>query len=108
MRRTRGWGWGFGVGVLLGALAAGCGPIEDELLDVPPTLTQKVCYRDSDCVMNACCGSQSTGVVHVSEAPTCSGQCTDGCPPNTYDCGRCTPYCRDSVCTAACTVNDGG
>jgi len=90
----------FALGAALGLLA-GCEPI-DPLDDIPVGLSDEICYRDSDCAPNGCCG-EGTNPTHVSEAPNCSGvRCTGDCPPNSIDCGRCIPVCRDSRCAAAC------
>jgi hypothetical protein len=88
------------LGAALGLLA-GCEPI-DPIDDIPLGLSDTICYRDSDCAPNGCCG-EGTNPTHVSEAPDCSGvRCTGTCPADSIDCGRCIPYCRDSRCEAAC------
>ncbi|HEX8698724.1 MAG TPA: hypothetical protein VF815_07800 [Myxococcaceae bacterium] len=87
-------------GAALGLLA-GCEPI-DPIDDIPVGLSDAICYRNSDCVANACCGV-GTNPTHRSEGPDCSAvNCTDSCPANSIDCGRCIPVCRDSRCEAAC------
>ncbi|WP_224365282.1 hypothetical protein [Hyalangium versicolor] len=88
------------LGVSLGLLGTGCEPIDP--IDIPVGLSDKTCYRDSDCAPNGCCG-EGTHPTHVSEAPDCSNVRCDGtCQANSIDCGRCVPYCRDSRCEAAC------
>jgi hypothetical protein len=88
------------VGVVLG-LGVGCEPI-DPIEEIPPGISDTICYRDSDCAPNGCCG-EGTNPTHVSEAPSCSGvRCTGTCPANSIDCGRCIAVCRDSRCAAAC------
>ena len=88
------------LGAVLG-LGVGCEPI-DPIEEIPPGLSDTVCYRDSDCAPNGCCG-EATNPTHVSEAPSCAGvRCTGTCAPNTIDCGRCIAVCRDSRCAAAC------
>ncbi|HVG58235.1 MAG TPA: hypothetical protein VNA24_06745 [Hyalangium sp.] len=90
----------FLLGSALG-LGVGCEPI-DPIEEIPVGLSDTVCFRDSDCAPNRCCG-EGTNPTHVSEAPNCAGVRCDGtCPPNTIDCGRCIPTCRDSRCAAAC------
>ena len=90
----------FVLGTALGLLA-GCEPI-DPLDDIPVGLSDTICYRDSDCAPNGCCGD-GTNPTHVSEAPNCANVRCDGtCPANSIDCGRCIPVCRDSRCSAAC------
>ncbi|HZA49878.1 MAG TPA: hypothetical protein VE549_04005 [Myxococcaceae bacterium] len=91
-------------GLALGVLA-GCGleglSIEDEGGGSGP-----VCYTDSDCVPNACCGG-GTGAVHISEAPDCRGrQCDGRCPSDLIECGCGIPVCRKNHCEAAFTSND--
>jgi hypothetical protein len=90
--------------LLLGALfglTAGCEPI-DPIEEIPPGISDTICYQDSDCAPNGCCG-EGTNPTHVSEAPSCSGvRCSGACSPNTIDCGRCIAVCRDSRCAAAC------
>jgi hypothetical protein len=89
------------LGVALG-MAAGCGPIDDPGFDTPTPLSNRVCYQDSDCTGNACCGL-GTQPTHVQDGPDCSGvQCDGSCPENGLDCGRCLVICRDSRCEAAC------
>jgi hypothetical protein len=90
------------LGAALG-FSAGCDPgagLSDE--EAPPGLSDKVCYADSDCAPNGCCGA-GTHPTHVAEAPDCSGVRCDGtCPLNSIDCGRCIPICRNARCAAAC------
>ncbi|MBN1203935.1 MAG: hypothetical protein JXB05_03290 [Myxococcaceae bacterium] len=88
------------LGVVLG-LGTGCDPVE-LIDDIPVGLSDEICYQNSDCAPNGCCG-EGTHPTHVSEAPDCSGVRCDGtCPPDTIDCGRCLAFCRDSRCAAAC------
>ncbi len=102
MRRTRS---GSLIALALGAVlgvAAGCGPVDDDFGDNPAPLSNRVCYTDSDCTGNACCG-QGTNPTHVQDGPNCSGvRCDGACPVNGLDCGRCLVICRDSRCEAAC------
>jgi hypothetical protein len=89
--------------LLLGAVLGlgGCEPI-DPLEENPVGVSDTVCYRDSDCAPNGCCG-EGTNPTHVSEAPSCAGvRCDGACSPYTIDCGRCIAVCRDSRCAAAC------
>jgi len=89
------------LGAALG-FTVGCEPVEDALLDPPLGVSSVVCYADSDCAPNRCCG-EGTNPTHVSEAPDCSGVRCDGtCPPDSIDCGRCIAICRDARCAAAC------
>ena len=89
------------LGAALGLMGVACEPI-DEFTEIPIGLSDTVCYRDSDCGTNGCCG-EGTNPTHISEAPSCSGVRCDGvCTPNSIDCGRCIPVCRDSRCAAAC------
>jgi hypothetical protein len=103
MRRTRSVPL---VALILGAVlgwAAGCGPVEQDFEDAPEPLSNRVCYQDSDCMGNACCG-QGTNPTHVLDGPDCSNvRCTGSCPVNMLDCGRCLVICRDSRCEAACS-----
>ena len=90
-------------GVTLGLLA-GCDiGVEDlPIEDAPPVLSSAVCYDDSDCVASACCG-EGNAVTHRSEGPNCAGVRCDGtCPPDSIDCGRCIPVCREARCAGAC------
>lgn len=90
----------FLLGSVLG-FGVGCEPI-DPIEETPVGLSDMVCFRDSDCAPNGCCG-EGTNPTHVSEAPNCTGVRCDGtCPTNTIDCGRCIAVCRDSRCAAAC------
>ncbi|HVG60089.1 MAG TPA: hypothetical protein VNA24_16140 [Hyalangium sp.] len=90
----------FLLGSVLG-LGVGCEPIEP-IDEIPVGLSDTVCFRDSDCAPNRCCG-EGTNPTHASEAPNCTGVRCDGtCPANTIDCGRCIAVCRDSRCSAAC------
>ena len=89
--------------VLLVVLAAGCGPyIED---GSGGQLPGPICYLDSDCAPNDCCG-EGTRVVHVNDAPSCRGvSCSGTCPANSIDCGCGIPVCRDQRCQIARTVS---
>ena len=102
MRRTRSVPL---VALVLGAvlgLAAGCGLIDDDFGDNPEPLSNRVCYQDSDCTGSACCGL-GTRPTHVLDGPNCSNvRCTNDCPADGLDCGRCYVFCRDSRCEAAC------
>ena len=89
------------LGVALGLAGAGCEPTAP-IAEPPIGLSDKVCYQDTDCAPNGCCG-EGTNPTHVSEAPDCSAvRCSGTCPANTIDCGRCIAWCRDSRCAAAC------
>ena len=84
------------VGIAVAAL--GCG-IEDLPVDEPPS--GHVCYSDSDCVPNDCCGN-GDGAVNIVDAPDCRGVMCDGsCPPNMINCGCGIPVCRNSRCATA-------
>jgi hypothetical protein len=88
------------LGVVLG-LGVGCEPI-DPGKEIPPGVSDTICYQNSDCAPNGCCG-EATHPTHVSEAPDCSSvRCTGTCEPHTIDCGRCIAACRDSRCESAC------
>jgi hypothetical protein len=90
----------FLLGAVLG-LGVGCEPI-DPIDEVPIGLSDKICYQNSDCAPNGCCG-EATNPTHVTEAPNCANVRCDGtCPRDSIDCGRCIPTCRDSRCEAAC------
>lgn len=91
----------FALGVTLG-LGAGCEPI-DPIDEIPQGISDTICYRDSDCAPNGCCG-EGTNPTHVSEAPSCAGVRCDGTcsPTDSIDCGRCVAVCRNSLCAAAC------
>jgi hypothetical protein len=90
------------LGAVLG-LAAGCGPIDADFGETPEPLSNRVCYRDSDCTGNACCGL-GTNPTHVQDGPNCANvRCDGSCPVDRLDCGRCLVICRDSRCEAACS-----
>jgi hypothetical protein len=73
-------------------------------LPEPEPMPGKVCYDDTDCAPNGCCG-MGTDIVHVSDAPSCSGvQCSGSCPVNGIKCGCAVPVCRGSRCTSAISV----
>ncbi|HYX89978.1 MAG TPA: hypothetical protein VE782_00340 [Myxococcaceae bacterium] len=92
------------VGFAAGALV-GCG-LGDSPGDGGGGGSGPICYRDEDCVPNACCG-RGTDAVHVSIAPDCRGVSCDGtCPPDMIECGCGIPVCRDNHCQAAFTAND--
>jgi hypothetical protein len=97
MQRVRTVLW---VGALGGlGLALACGPFDELPTEDPPP--GRVCYADSDCVPNACCGT-GTGAVHRADGPDCAGVvCSGQCPANQIDCGCAMPYCRDGRCSAA-------
>ncbi|AKJ06411.1 Hypothetical protein AA314_08037 [Archangium gephyra] len=39
----------------------------------------------------------------MQDGPDCSNvRCTNNCPADGLDCGRCVVFCRDSRCEAAC------
>ncbi len=102
MRRTRSVSLAaLALGAVLGGLV-GCGPVDSDFGDIPEPLSNRVCYQDSDCTGNACCG-EGTNPTHVQDGPNCSNVRCDGtCPVNGIDCGRCLVICRDSRCEAAC------
>lgn len=90
---------GVGAVAAIFLVAAGCGAIED--FPVGDTPSGPVCYSDSDCVPNDCCG-EGTGAVHRTLAPDCTGVSCDGsCDPASIDCGCGIPYCKDSHCATA-------
>ena len=103
MRRTRSVPLtAFVLGAVLG-LAAGCGPIDADFGETPEPLSNRVCYRDSDCTGNACCG-EGTNPTHVQDGPNCTNvRCDGSCRVDGLDCGRCLVICRDSRCEAACS-----
>ena len=87
-----------------GAVMLGCGA---EALPFPPPATGGVCFQDSDCVPNGCCG-EATSSVPASEAPDCSQVACDGsCPANQLECGCAIPVCSDSQCSIAVTSGPG-
>ncbi|WP_326938744.1 hypothetical protein [Archangium violaceum] len=89
------------LGAVLG-LAAGCEPVDLGSGGNPPPLSSRICYQDADCTGNACCG-EGTNPTHVQDGPDCSGvRCTNSCPQDYLDCGRCLIICRNSRCEAAC------
>jgi hypothetical protein len=91
----------FALGAVLGGLA-GCDPYVEGGETTPEPLSNRVCYQDSDCTGNACCG-QGTRPTHVQDGPQCSGvRCDGSCPLDGLECGRCLVICRDSRCEAAC------
>ena len=103
MRRTRSVSLSALVlGAVLGCVA-GCEPVDPGSLDDPPApVSNRVCYQNSDCTGNACCG-EGTNPTHVLDGPDCSNvRCTNNCPADGLDCGRCYVFCRDSRCEAAC------
>ena len=103
MRRTRSVSITvLALGTLLG-MAAGCGPVETNFDEPPAPLSNRICYTDADCTGNACCGL-GTNPTHVQDGPNCTNvRCTNDCPVNGLDCGRCLVICRNSRCEAACT-----
>lgn len=102
MRRTRSVSLS---ALVLGAVlgwAAGCEPTDPGSGNNPAPLSNRICYQDSDCMGNACCGL-GTNPTHVQDGPDCGNvRCTNDCPVNGLDCGRCLVICRDSRCEAAC------
>ncbi|MEW5738567.1 MAG: hypothetical protein AB1938_06550 [Myxococcota bacterium] len=85
--------WALLAGVFV---ATGCGTV-----DSPQPDGGRVCYLDSDCVPDGCCG-QGTGAIHVLDGPDCSTVRCDGqCPPEQVRCGCGLPVCRESRCTVA-------
>ena len=90
----------------LGALlwsVSGCEPVDlGEFGGIPQPESNRTCYTDADCTGNACCGL-GTRPTHVQDGPDCSSvRCGGDCPDNGLECGRCTVYCRESRCSAAC------
>src|SRR5690242_8893085 len=88
-------------------IASGCGPVID---DISTPTSGKVCYVDSDCVPDDCCG-QGHSAVHIDDAPNCRGvTCGNNCPANSIDCVNDVacgiPVCRDQRCTVARTVSE--
>lgn len=67
----------------------------------------KVCFDDSECAPNACCG-MGTAIVHKSEAPDCTAvKCSGACPVNGIKCGCAVPVCRNQRCTSAIATTPG-
>ncbi len=82
------------------ALALACVPF-DEFPGEEDPAPGRVCYEDSDCVPNDCCGV-GTGAVHRLDGPDCRAVFCDGvCDEDLIDCGCALPICRDGRCTAA-------
>ena len=82
---------------------AGCGA---DLVPSEPG-TGRICYQDSDCVPNGCCG-RATDAIHIDDAPDCSQVACDGqCPVNEINCGCGSPVCSNSHCTVAVTTGPG-
>jgi hypothetical protein len=78
------------------ALVAGCGTV-----DSSPTDAGRVCYLDSDCVPDDCCGL-GRGAVHVLDGPDCATvRCDGACPREQVACGCGLPVCRGSRCAVA-------
>ena len=93
-----------GVALLALITAGSCGFYEPAGY-MPPAASDVVCYDDSDCAPNGCCG-EGTAIVHVSEAPSCGGrQCSGACPANGIRCGCAVPICRDGRCVAAISTS---
>ena len=93
--------------LVLGAVlswTSGCEPVDASGFgDIPASLSNRICYADSDCTGNACCG-QGTNPTHVEDGPDCSNvRCTGECPVDSIDCGRCLVLCKDAHCAAACS-----
>lgn len=91
------------VGAVVAAWGVGCGVD----LPTPPVGNGRVCYEDSDCVPNGCCG-EATDAIHRQDAPDCSQVvCTGSCPADEVDCGCGIPVCSGSHCTVAVTAGEG-
>ena len=95
------------LGILLGAtglmlaLFLGCGSSVDPGAGGG---TGPVCYNNTDCVPNGCCGTSSS-VTDKAHAPNCSTQtCANACPVEDLNCGCGTPVCKDSHCAIATTT----
>jgi hypothetical protein len=90
------------VGGALLALASACGPFLEDVEDQGSGgVSGPICYSNSDCVPDGCCG-QATAAVHVLEARGCSHvRCTGTCPSHMTHCGCGLPVCRDGRCTVA-------
>lgn len=89
------------VGAAVGLWMAGCGA---DFSAPSSSGGGPVCFQDSDCVPNGCCG-RATDAVHVSEAPDCSQvQCDGQCPVDQVNCGCGIPVCSNSHCTVAVTT----
>lgn len=98
------WRWLLVAGLGLTSLSS-CGPMLDDMGAGAPG-PGKVCYDDSECVPNDCCGL-GTGVVHISDAPSCSNvSCSSGCDSRYTDCGCGLPVCRNSRCAVAVSTDD--
>jgi hypothetical protein len=81
----------------LALAAAGCGLVDT----FPADGGGRVCYLDTDCVPDGCCG-QGAGAIHVLDAPDCSMvRCDGSCPAEQVRCGCGLPVCRDSRCAVA-------
>jgi hypothetical protein len=91
------------VGAVLGLWSAGCGTERV----TPPTQDGRVCFQDSDCVPDGCCG-EATSAIHVQDAPDCSQvECSGECPETQVNCGCGIPVCSGSHCTVAVTTGPG-
>ena len=91
------------VGAVVASWAVGCGVD----LPSPPVGNGRICYQDSDCVPNGCCG-EATDAIHVEDAPDCSQVvCQGTCPEDELDCGCGIPVCSGSHCTVAVTSGSG-
>lgn len=85
-------------------IASGCGPFDE--FPVDGNGDGRVCYSDTDCVPNDCCG-EGGGAVHIQDAPDCRGiQCSGVCDPNQVNCGCGYPVCRNSRCVVAVNYGD--
>ncbi len=87
-------------------VAAGCA-----LPDLPAydAGSGTVCYDDSDCTPNGCCGT-GDAVIHVSDpgVPDCRAVSCDGkCPANGIKCGCAVPVCRNARCSSAIATTPG-
>ena len=79
----------------------GCGTIDGTPFPMEGPKDMTVCYDDTDCAPNGCCG-EGTAIVHRMNAPDCSAvECTNSCPQNGIKCGCAVPVCRDGRCVAA-------
>lgn len=75
----------------------GCGPIDVE----GPADAGRVCFGDSDCVPDGCCGL-GEGSVHRLDGPDCSAaRCDGACPEDEVRCGCGLAICRGGQCVVA-------
>ncbi|MGQ0504938.1 MAG: hypothetical protein ACT4TC_06420 [Myxococcaceae bacterium] len=86
-------------------LSAGCGFIND--LDDLDAGSGAVCFEDSECVPDACCG-RGVNSVYKDNAPDCRAVLCDGtCPAAQLRCGCAIPVCRNQRCGVAVTTGPG-